>query len=48
MGIKNVYLGQVLKLTLFKKVTLNKVMYCGVIITSELLDVKNSKDKQKN
>ena len=39
---------------MFKKIvldnitTLNKVMYCGGIITSELLAVKNSKDKQKN
>ena len=39
---------------MFKKIilnnitTLNKVMYSGRIITSELLSVKNSKDKQKN
>ena len=40
--------------TMFKKITLNnintlkKVIYCGGIITSELLGVKNSKGKQKN
>ena len=39
---------------MFKKIklnnisTLNKVMYCGGIITSDLLGVKNRKNKQKN
>ena len=36
------------KITLNNITTLNKVMYCGGIITSELLGVKNSKDKQMN
>ena len=36
------------KITLNNITTLNKVIYCGGIITSVLLDVKNSKDKQKN
>ena len=36
------------KITLNSITTLNKVMYCEGIITSELLGVKNSKGKQKN
>ena len=36
------------KLTLNNITTLNKVVFYGEIITSVLLCVKNSKDKQKN
>ena len=51
MWIKNVYLGvdaMFKKITLNNIATLNNVMYCGGIISSELLGVKNSKVKQKN
>ena len=46
MWIKNVYLGEVLKLMLFEKITLNnittlnKVMCCDGIITLKLLGEK--------
>ena len=36
------------KITLNNITTINKVMYCGRIITSELLGMKNSKSKQNN
>ena len=36
------------KITLNNLTALNKVTYCGGIITSKLLGVKNSKGKQKN
>ena len=35
------------KITLNNITTLNEVIHCGGIITSELLVVKNSKDKHK-
>ena len=36
------------KITLNNITTLNKVMYCSRIITSELLGMKNSKSKENN
>ena len=51
MWIKNVYLGQVLTLIAMNAeniTALSKVMQCGGSITSELLGVKNNKNKQKN